>query len=389
MRKLIVVITLAAMFLTNVPSLACFTPKPKIISISPAKALNNGVVQVSIAGDKFVKETQVKLVKAGGTAISGGNLRLVSKTWIDCSFDLRGKAVGQWDVVVVNKSDKRTAVLAGGFTIEYPAPTVAKVDPGEAEEGAKVALALTGDLFRDGLRVELTQNGRAMAKATGVARQSAAKASCEFDLTGLSPGKYDLAVTNDDGKKATLTGGLTINTAPPAAPEPAPAQEAVVETPITAPVETPAPVEPAVVETPVEPPVEAPPPVRMEDHLGSIFYDFDRAVIRADQAADLRKVAEDVKAQPDLYVVLGGNADQRGQAEYNLRLSARRAEAVKAYLVQMGVDAAHIIVFAYGEDHPVKPGQNKAAWAYNRRVDITLWTGVPTQDQAIPGASPP
>ena len=178
MRKLIVVITLAAMLLTNVPSLACFTPKPKIISISPAKALNNGVAQVSIAGEKFVKDTQVKLVKAGGTEIMAGSLRLVSKTWIDCSFDLRGKAAGQWDVVVVNKSDKRTARLAGGFTVEYPAPTVAKADPGQAEEGAKVALALSGNLFRDGLRVELTQGGRTMAKATGVARQSAAKASC-------------------------------------------------------------------------------------------------------------------------------------------------------------------------------------------------------------------
>ena len=192
-------------------------------------------------------------------------------------------------------------------------------------------------------------------------------------------------MTNDDGKKATLVGGLSINAAPPATPEPAPVEEVVA----AAPVETPAPVEPVVVETPVEAPIKAPPPISMADHLGSIFYDFDRTVIRVDQAAALRKVAEDAMAQPDLYVILGGNADQRGRAEYNLRLSARRAEAVKAYLVKLGVDAARIIVYAYGEDHPVQLGQNEAAWAYNRRVDITLWTGVPTPDQAVPGASPP
>ena len=381
MRKWIAIITVAAMLLANTPSLACFYPRPKIFSTNPVKGLNNGVVQVSIAGDKFVKNAHIKLVKAGGTEISADNIRMVSRTWIDCSFDLRGKAVGQWDVVVVNKSAKRTAVLSGGFTVEYPALTVAKADPGQAEEGAKVALALTGDLFRDGLRVELTQGGRTMAKATGVARQSGTKASCGFDLAGLSPGNYDLTVTNDDGKSASLTGGFIINAAPPATPEPAPVEEAVVE----APVETPVPVEPVVVETPVE----TPPPISMTDNLGSIFYDFDQATIRADQSAALRKVADAVKAKPDFYVVLGGNADRRGRAEYNLRLSARRAEAVKAYLVRLGVDAARVIVYAYGEDHPAKAGQNEAAWAFNRRVDITLWTGVPMQEQAIPGASPP
>lgn len=381
MRKWIAIITMAAMLLANTPSLACFYPRPKIFSTNPVKGLNNGVVQVSIAGDKFVKNAHIKLVKAGGTEISADNIRMVSRTWIDCSFDLRGKAVGQWDVVVVNKSAKRTAVLSGGFTVEYPALTVAKADPGQAEEGAKVALALTGDLFRDGLRVELTQGGRTMAKATGVARQSGTKASCGFDLAGLSPGNYDLTVTNDDGKSASLTGGFIINAAPPATPEPAPVEEAVVE----APVETPVPVEPVVVETPVE----TPPPISMTDNLGSIFYDFDQATIRADQSAALRKVADAVKAKPDFYVVLGGNADRRGRAEYNLRLSARRAEAVKAYLVRLGVDAARVIVYAYGEDHPAKAGQNEAAWAFNRRVDITLWTGVPMQEQAIPGASPP
>ncbi len=383
MRKWMAVFTLAAMLLVCDPSLACFYPKPKIISITPAKALNNGMVLVGIAGDKFVKDVQVKLVKAGGTEISADNLRLVSKSLINCSFDLRGKAVGRWDVVVVNKSERRTAKLAGGFTVEYPAPTVAKADPGQAEEGAKVALALTGDLFRDGLRVELTQGGRTIAKATGVARQSGTKASCELDLKGLSPGKYDLAVTNDDGKSASLTGGFIINAALPATPEPAPVKEVVA----AAPVETPALVEPVVAETPVETPVKAP-PISMADNLGSIFYDFDRAAIRADQSAALRKVAAAVKAKPDLYIVLGGNADQRGQTEYNLKLSARRAEAVKAYLLRMGIDSAHIIVYAYGEAHPAKAGQNEAAWAFNRRVDITLWTGVPTQDQAIPGASP-
>ena len=75
-------------------------------------------------------------------------------------------------------------------------------------------------------------------------------------------------------------------------------------------------------------------------------------------------------ADTSLKVRLEGNTDERGTREYNLALGERRANAVKAYLVAQGVSPSQIEVVSYGEEKPVDPGHNEAAWAKNRRVQI-------------------
>ncbi|MGE5527725.1 MAG: OmpA family protein [Patescibacteria group bacterium] len=379
-KRIVPTIVLACMILAVLPIHACFYPKPEILMIDPARATNDGPVELSIIGRDFIKGARVVL-SAPGREISPSRITFVSKTQIDCTFDLKGQAVGSLDVTVVNRSAKRTAVFAGAFTIEYPAPVLTGIEPGQSDAGAKVALAVRGDKFRSGFKIELAAKGMTALTVTDTVCTSATQGSCELDLASVEPGKYDLILTNDDGKSAVLTEAFVVNALPEVKTS-VPGDNSDAESPEMGSASI------ASASTRV-PGVKPDSDLTMEKALGSIFFDYDRAVIRGDQSVILRQAVEEIKARPDLYVVLGGNADQRGPAGYNLWLSQKRAETVKAFLIRMGIDASHIIVYAYGEEFPVKTDNTSAAWAFNRRVDISLWNGIPTREQANPGATPP
>ena len=67
-------------------------------------------------------------------------------------------------------------------------------------------------------------------------------------------------------------------------------------------------------------------------------------------------------------MTIEGHTDERGTREYNLALGERRANAAKNYLVALGIDPSRILTISYGEERPVDPGNNEAAWAQNRRA---------------------
>ena len=73
---------------------------------------------------------------------------------------------------------------------------------------------------------------------------------------------------------------------------------------------------------------------------------------------------------PDLEVEVGGHADSRGTDEYNMALSVRRAEAVRAYLELKGVKAANLTVRGYGESRPVASNETAFGQSENRRVEL-------------------
>ncbi|MEQ9556329.1 MAG: OmpA family protein, partial [Rhodospirillales bacterium] len=73
-------------------------------------------------------------------------------------------------------------------------------------------------------------------------------------------------------------------------------------------------------------------------------------------------------------VTIEGHADERGTREYNLALGERRANAVKEYLIYLGIDAKRIKTVSYGEERPVALGSDDTAWAQNRR-GVTIVTG--------------
>jgi peptidoglycan-associated lipoprotein len=93
-----------------------------------------------------------------------------------------------------------------------------------------------------------------------------------------------------------------------------------------------------------------------------------------DQAALDRKAAI-LKANPGLKVQIAGNADNRGSDEYNLALCNRRAAAAQRYLINQGVSASQLSIVSYGEERPVNPADNEAAWAQNRNDQFTPTAG--------------
>ena len=118
-------------------------------------------------------------------------------------------------------------------------------------------------------------------------------------------------------------------------------------------------------EIPVAPaPVAAPVVVVAKD----INYDFDKYNIRPGDAETLKANSAWFKANPGKKMRIEGHCDERGTVEYNLALGQKRADAAKAYIVNLGVDGKLIETVSYGKERPVDPGHNEAAWAKNRRA---------------------
>ncbi len=121
----------------------------------------------------------------------------------------------------------------------------------------------------------------------------------------------------------------------------------------------------------------------LNKQLKPIFFDFDQFEIRPDQIPVLEENVKILNENPGLYILLGGHTDERGTREYNRKLSEKRAEAIKQFLVEKGIDSSQISVYAYGEDHPVKKGHDESSWSYNRRVDILVWESPPDREQGL------
>ena len=98
-----------------------------------------------------------------------------------------------------------------------------------------------------------------------------------------------------------------------------------------------------------------------------VFFDFDKYDVKPDARATLEKQAAWLKKYPSVSLVVEGHCDERGTREYNLALGERRANAVKDYLVAMGVQASRLKTISYGKERPVALGSTDASYAQNRR----------------------
>jgi peptidoglycan-associated lipoprotein len=128
---------------------------------------------------------------------------------------------------------------------------------------------------------------------------------------------------------------------------------------------------------PPPPPVE----VEVEFALKDIFFDFDKYYIRPDAEPVLQENAEILKKNPSITVLIVGYADTRGTDEYNLRLALRRADATRAFLVNLGVDSSRITTTSGGETEKFAPGTTEEAYQLNRRAHF-----IPTKPGSMPGA---
>ncbi len=106
-----------------------------------------------------------------------------------------------------------------------------------------------------------------------------------------------------------------------------------------------------------------------------LHFPFNSAKIPAMELGDIDRVAEFMKKHPEVSAILEGHTDSIGSAAYNLKLSKRRAEAVKNALVERGIDASRLSVKAYGESKPVASNDTAEGRAKNRRVEVVLVPG--------------
>ncbi len=103
-----------------------------------------------------------------------------------------------------------------------------------------------------------------------------------------------------------------------------------------------------------------------------IYFDFDRAGIRADMTIRLEHNGTHLKTNRNLHLVIEGNTDERGTNEYNLALGERRALNAKNYLIELGVEAHRIRTLSFGEERPLFTGQTEFDFAQNRRADFII-----------------
>ncbi|HEY1752512.1 MAG TPA: peptidoglycan-associated lipoprotein Pal [Caulobacteraceae bacterium] len=106
-----------------------------------------------------------------------------------------------------------------------------------------------------------------------------------------------------------------------------------------------------------------------------VYFDFDQAQIRADAQPLLASQARWLQRYPAVVVRIEGNCDERGTREYNFALGARRADAVRSFLVDHGVNGARIATISYGKERPIDPGHDDSAWAKDRNAHTAIVSG--------------
>lgn len=125
----------------------------------------------------------------------------------------------------------------------------------------------------------------------------------------------------------------------------------------------------------VEPPkTKVEPPTRTKPIFNHVLFDFDKAVLKPEGKAETDKVVAALKANPKDTCIVEGHTCNIGDEKYNEGLGQRRADAVKKYMVEQGVDAARLTSKSFGETKPAVPNDTPANRKLNRRAmfDITI-----------------
>ena len=137
----------------------------------------------------------------------------------------------------------------------------------------------------------------------------------------------------------------------------------------------PPPPKPAAAPPAPPPPAPAPPPKPVTEKVtfaADVFFDFDKAVLKPEGKAKLDELVAKLKGIALEVIIAIGHTDSIGSVEYNLKLSVRRAEAVKAYLVSKGIEPNRIYTEGKGKAQPIADNRTAEGRAKNRRVEIEV-----------------
>ena len=101
-----------------------------------------------------------------------------------------------------------------------------------------------------------------------------------------------------------------------------------------------------------------------------VQFGFDAASLSPESRTRLDALADAMRARPAIHIRIAGNCDELGTVEYNLALGQKRADAVRQYLVTLGVGPSRVDTVSYGEEKPLDEGHTEAAWSLNRRAEL-------------------
>jgi peptidoglycan-associated lipoprotein len=120
----------------------------------------------------------------------------------------------------------------------------------------------------------------------------------------------------------------------------------------------------------------------LRDDLKPVPFDYDSAKLSDDALATLKANASVLKSNPDLIVRVAGHCDERGTVPYNLALGQKRANQVRDYYIQLGVEKNRIATISFGKEQPLCAESNEDCWAKNRRAETAA------RAKAAPAATP-
>jgi peptidoglycan-associated lipoprotein len=107
----------------------------------------------------------------------------------------------------------------------------------------------------------------------------------------------------------------------------------------------------------------------------TVHFEYNKSDIMDQDRGTLQRQAAWLQKYPQVRVTIQGNCDPRGTREYNLGLGARRATAVKEYLVSLGVSSARVDTISYGKERPVCTESSEDCWAQDRRGVTVISSG--------------
>lgn len=122
--------------------------------------------------------------------------------------------------------------------------------------------------------------------------------------------------------------------------------------------------------------------------ISDVLFDTASATLRPGGVQQVQRVAEALKQNPGESVMIEGHADSRGSDSYNMALSQRRADSVRAELVYAGVPAERVVARGMGEGYPVATNETAAGQQQNRRVEIIIQGAQPATAQEPNGRQP-
>lgn len=106
--------------------------------------------------------------------------------------------------------------------------------------------------------------------------------------------------------------------------------------------------------------------------LHDINFEFDSARLKSESKTELDKVAQGMKGQPTMGLIIEGHTDATGPDAYNMKLSKERASAARAYLIEQGISGSRLEATGYGETKPIASNKTKEGRAENRRVEFKV-----------------